>query len=78
MGFDYEPEFEDALIKLLKNNGWSGKMLNYPTEEQLIKNWADILFNNNKGGEGVHDGRAPSRGMVIRSRRSRQRRRLGR
>lgn len=24
-------------------------MLNYPTEEQLIKNWADILFNNNKG-----------------------------
>lgn len=49
MGFDYEPEFEDALIKLLKNNGWSGKMLNYPTEEQLIKNWADILFNNNKG-----------------------------
>lgn len=23
MGFDYEPEFEDALIKLLKNNGWS-------------------------------------------------------
>ena len=33
MGFDYEPEFEDALIKLLKNNGWSGKMLNYPTEE---------------------------------------------
>ena len=47
MGFDYEPEFEDALIKLLKNNGWSGKMLNYPTEEQLIKNWADILFNNN-------------------------------
>ena len=49
MGFDYEPEFEDALIKLLKNNGWSGKMLNYPTEEQLIKNWADILLNNNKG-----------------------------
>ena len=49
MGFDYEPEFEDALIKLLKNNGWSGKMLNYPTEEQLIKNWADILFKNNKG-----------------------------
>lgn len=49
MGFDYEPDFEEALIKLLKDYGWTGKMLNYPTEEQLIKNWAEILFNNNKG-----------------------------
>ena len=48
MGFDYELDFEEALIKLLKNNGWTGKMLNYPTEAQLIKNWAEILFNNNK------------------------------
>ena len=49
MGFDYELDFEEALIKLLKDYGWTGKMLNYPTEEQLIKNWAEILFNNNKG-----------------------------
>lgn len=49
MGFDYEPDFEEALIKLLKDNGWTGKMLNYHTEAQLIKNWAEILFNNNKG-----------------------------
>ena len=49
MGFDYELDFEEALIKLLKDNGWTGKMLNYPTEAQLIKNWAEILFNNNKG-----------------------------
>ena len=49
MGFDYEPDFEEALIKLLKDYGWTGKILNYPTEEQLIKNWAEILFNNNKG-----------------------------
>ena len=42
MGFDYEPDFEEALIKLLKDYGWTGKMLNYPTEEQLIKNWAEI------------------------------------
>ena len=33
MGFDHEQEFEDALVKLLKDNGWSGKMLDYPTEE---------------------------------------------
>lgn len=49
MGFDYENDFEEALIKILKDNGWTGKMLNYPTEDQLIDNWAEILFNNNKG-----------------------------
>ena len=61
MGFDYELDFEEALIKLLKDNGWTGKMLNYPTEAQLIKNWAEILFNNNKGidrlnGQPLTDG----------------------
>lgn len=49
MGFDSEQEFEDALVKLLQEYGWTGKMLNYPTEEQLIQNWADILYANNKG-----------------------------
>lgn len=49
MGFDSEQEFEDALVKLLQNYGWTGKMLYYPTEEQLIENWASILYANNKG-----------------------------
>lgn len=49
MGFDSEQEFEDALVKLLQEHGWMGKMLNYPTEEQLVENWADILYANNKG-----------------------------
>ncbi len=49
MGFDSEKEFEDALVKELQAHGWTGKMLNYPTEEQLIENWADVLYNNNKG-----------------------------
>ena len=65
MGFDYELDFEEALIKLLKNNGWTGKMLNYPTEAQLIKNWAEILFNNNKGAE--NGGYPPTQNGDIRS-----------
>lgn len=61
MGFDYEPDFEEAIIKLLKKNGWTDGIINYPTEAQLIKNWADILFNNNKGidrlnGQPLTDG----------------------
>ena len=48
--FNKESEFEEALIATLKNKGW-GKLpvLMYPTEEDLIQNWADILFQNNKG-----------------------------
>lgn len=48
MGFDKELEFEKALVNALQNNGWEKQVLNNPTEEQLIQNWADILFENNR------------------------------
>lgn len=48
MIFKKEAKFEDALIKVLFNKGWSSEVIMYPTEEDLIQNWANILFNNNQ------------------------------
>lgn len=48
MIFKKEAEFEDALIKVLFNKGWSSEVIMYPTEENLIQNWANILFDNNQ------------------------------
>ena len=48
MNFNSESEFEKALIKILTTQrGWEETVLNYPTEEDLLKNWANILYNNN-------------------------------
>lgn len=49
MAFDDELKFESALVSLLINNcGWEKEVIKNPTEEDLIKNWAQILFDNNK------------------------------
>lgn len=49
MGFENEKEFEEALINsLINEKGWKDGVLNYPDEKTLIKNWADIIFNNNR------------------------------
>ncbi len=48
MIFKKEAEFEDALIKVLFNKGWSSEVIMYPTEEDLMQNWANILFDNNQ------------------------------
>ena len=48
MTFKDENQFEDAIINLLtQERGWSGGVLEYPTEEDLVQNWADILFKIN-------------------------------
>lgn len=48
MVFKNEKEFEDALVDLLiTQKGWDGIIEN-PTEEDLLQNWANILFENNK------------------------------
>lgn len=47
MIFKNEAEFEEALIGVLSNYGWEKEVIKYPTEEDLITNWANILFNNN-------------------------------
>jgi type I restriction enzyme R subunit len=48
MTFNKEPEFENALILLLFDKGWEHQVLKYPTEQALINNWAQILFDNNR------------------------------
>jgi type I restriction enzyme R subunit len=49
MTFTTETEFEKALIKVLREKGWGEHdVINNPTEENLLQNWADILFQNNK------------------------------
>lgn len=49
MIFDKEASFEEAVITVLKQHGWddAGGVLRYPTEQDLIDNWAKILFQNN-------------------------------
>ncbi len=47
--FDKEADFEQALIAALQRYGWEKQVLRYPTEKDLIQNWADILFENNRG-----------------------------
>lgn len=48
MGFSKEDEFERALIELLKQKGWEHNVIEYPTEKDLLNNWAAILFENNR------------------------------
>jgi type I restriction enzyme R subunit len=45
--FAKELDFEKALTDLLLQNGWNEVIMN-PTEEDLIKNWANIIFDNNR------------------------------
>ncbi len=49
MQFASEAAFEKTLIEALFKKGWSDKVLEYPTEKDLIANWAKILFENNRG-----------------------------
>ena len=46
--FDDELVFENDFVKLLKENGWESETLKYKTEDDLIKNWASILYDNNR------------------------------
>ena len=48
MFFQNEGEFENALIKVLTEKGWESEILQHPTEDDLIRNWANILFENNR------------------------------
>lgn len=49
MFYDKESDFEEALIAVLKRHGWNDGVLEHPTEQDLVDNWAGILFDNNKG-----------------------------
>lgn len=53
--FDKEDDFENAFITLLKSCGWEKEVIKYPTENDLIKNWANILYNNNRDKDKLGD-----------------------
>lgn len=53
--FKTEAEFESALINELKNKGWEDSVLKNPTEADLLQNWADILFQNNRSIDRLNE-----------------------
>lgn len=53
--FDKEDEFEKAFIAMLQRYGWEKKVLTNPTENDLIQNWADILYENNRDIDRLND-----------------------
>ena len=55
MVFNKESDFENALITLLFDKGWESEVLRYPTEKDLLQNWAQILFENNRGIDRLND-----------------------
>lgn len=49
MVFDDELEFEKTLVKVLQEQcGWEKEVIKNPTEDDLVKNWAKIIYENNK------------------------------
>jgi type I restriction enzyme R subunit len=56
MAFTKESDFENALIKMLTDScGWETEVLQYKTEKDLLQNWANILFENNRSIDRLND-----------------------
>ncbi len=56
MIFNKESDFEQALVDLLTTSkGWTGGVIKNPSEEDLIQNWADILYENNRSIDRLND-----------------------
>ena len=55
MIFKTENEFEIAIISALQNKGWENRVLKNPTEKDLLNNWANILYENNRGIDRLND-----------------------
>ena len=45
--FIKELAFEEALTNHLLGHGWNEVIMN-PTEEELVQNWASIIYDNNR------------------------------
>ena len=48
MTYDKESIFESDVIKMLSEKGWEKHVLKNYSEDDLIRNWANILFENNR------------------------------
>ena len=55
MVFNKESDFEAALIKILSEKGWEKEILKNYSEKDLLRNWADILFENNRDIDRLND-----------------------
>ena len=55
--FNNEAEFEDALIRVLNTKGWEPELLRYPTEKDLLENWANILYEMNNTIDRLNSAR---------------------
>ena len=54
--FSKESEFEAAVIGELRQRGWGeAPVIRHPTEADLLKNWAQILFENNRGIDRLNE-----------------------
>ncbi|BFI59596.1 DEAD/DEAH box helicase [Yersinia pseudotuberculosis] len=53
--FKTEAQFEQAFIEVLTNKGWEQKILKNKTEADLLQNWANILFENNRQRDRLND-----------------------
>lgn len=50
-----EAAFEEDLIKILTEKSWEKEILKNCTEEDLIKNWAEIIFDNNRNIDKLNE-----------------------
>lgn len=55
MIFNKESDFEEALIKILSEKGWEKEVLKNYSEQDLLRNWANILFENNRDIDRLND-----------------------
>lgn len=55
MTFNKESDFEEALIKILSEKGWEKEVLKNYSEQDLLRNWANILFENNRDIDRLND-----------------------
>lgn len=53
--FKTEAQFEQAFIEVLTHKGWEAEVLKNKTEADLLKNWANILFENNRQQDRLND-----------------------
>ena len=53
--FQKESGFELALCDVLTQHGWEKDILVQASEEDLVENWAQIIFDNNRVTSGSGD-----------------------
>lgn len=56
MSYDSESKFEADLIRtLVEEKGWRDGVLKYKNEKELLQNWANIIYENNRAVDRLGD-----------------------